>query len=303
MIDTIGAARDQLGECPVWDGRTSSLFHADVEGRTLHRYDPATSVLEKRTAPGRPGSFALTEDPDVLLVAVEHTLQLMQWSTGSFVPWVDLEAPDLPNRLNDGRCDRHGSFWVGSMNEEGSDPTGMLHRVSQDGSATVLVTDVRISNGIAFSPDGSRMYFADSPRRTVWTFDVDDGIADPTSRTIFTDFTDLPGFPDGACVDADGCYWTACVHGSAIARLTPDGRVDTIIEVPVSTPTMPAFGGADLSTIYVTSIGEGAFSGRRRRTDLDGALIAIESSFVGLAEPRFPVGTGHSEAKAPAASP
>jgi sugar lactone lactonase YvrE len=286
-VEIVGETRDRLGECPVWDATRRCLYRADVEGRAIHRLDPSTGRTESRPTPGRPGSFALTDDPDALIVAMEHGMWLLTWSTGELTPWLDLESPDLPNRLNDGRCGPSGTFWVGSMHEGGSETTGMLHRITPDGAVSTMATDIMISNGLAFSPDGSRMYFADSPRRTVWSFDVRDGVGDPTTRRLFTDFTGLPGFPDGACVDADGCYWTACVHGSAVARLTPDGRIDQVIDVPVSTPTMPAFGGVDLSTMYVTSIGEGRFSGRQVNAR-NGALVAIATSFTGLEEPRFP---------------
>ena len=122
-----------------------------------------------------------------------------------------------------------------------------------DGTVVDIRSGIGISNGLAFSPDGRTMYFADTSRRTVWAYDFDPDDGRPSNERVFVDFSTLPGRPDGACVDADGGYWIACVYGWAVARVTPDGRVDRLIEVPVEKPSMPAFGGRDMTTVFVTS--------------------------------------------------
>jgi len=279
----------KLGECPVWSGRDQRLFWVDVEGRVIHRYDPATGVDETCELAIRPGSFALTADPDRLVVAAENQFVDVRWSTGEVTVITDLEPAGRETRLNDGRCDPAGRFWVGSTD----DPTwshndaGMLHRIEPDGTATVVRTGVGVANGLAFSPDGSVMYHADTNRDRVWAYDYDLDIGEPSNERVFLDFTDLPGRPDGACVDEDGCYWIACVKGWAILRATPEGQIDRIIDVPVEKPTMPSFGGPDLDTIFVTSISIPGSTPLAPGQPLAGGLFAVSAGVKGLPEPLF----------------
>jgi sugar lactone lactonase YvrE len=129
------------------------------------------------------------------------------------------------------------------------------------------------------------MYFADTSRRTVWAYDFDPDDGRPSNERVFVDFSTLPGRPDGACVDADGGYWIACVYGWAVARVTPDGRVDRLIEVPVEKPSMPAFGGRDMTTVFVTSIRRGV-ADEPRQLDA-GGLFAFDAGVRGLPEHVF----------------
>jgi sugar lactone lactonase YvrE len=220
---------------------------------------------------------------------MEHEAGWLDWDTGRFDAWVALEPAGTGNRLNDGRADPAGRFWVGSMHIDASDDlrTGMMHRLDADGSHATTRRGIGVSNGLAFSPDGGLMYHSDTLRDTVWVGDYDPSSGDSRGERVFTDFTGLPGRPDGACVDVDGCYWVACVFGSAVARLTPTGEVDRIVELPIEKPTMPAFGGPNLETMYVTSIGGGGTHERRPDQPDAGRLLAIEPGVQGLTEPRF----------------
>ena len=180
-----------------------------------------------------------------------------------------------------------GRFWVGGMFVPTSAGRfdAFLHRVEPDGSFVTVRSEVGCANGLAFSPDGSVMYWADTLHETVWAYQYDMATGEPSQERVFLDFAPLPGRPDGACVDETGCYWIACVGGSAILRVTPAGEVDRTIELPVKRPTMPAFGGSDLRTMFVTSIGE-------REPGQDGpgphgAIYAIDPGVAGLREPRF----------------
>ncbi|MDH3753992.1 MAG: SMP-30/gluconolactonase/LRE family protein [Acidimicrobiia bacterium] len=288
-IDNVLDARAELGECPVWSARDQRLFWIDIDGRLVHRFDPTSGTDETRALAGRPGSMALTADPDRLLVAMEHELVDLTWSSGATTKRVVLEPASGPRRLNDGRCDATGRFWVGSMNDPpGNGPAaGMLHRVEPDDTSQVVQTGVGVSNGLAFSPDGSVMYFADTWRDLVWAYDYDQAEGRRSNERIFLDFADLPGRPDGACVDATGCYWIACVYGWALLRATPDGRVDRIIELPVEKPTMPAFGGAGLDTLFLTSISTGGSQPTAPGQPLAGGVLALTPGVSGLPEPVF----------------
>lgn len=283
MIDVFDAAPHQLGECPLWDERLGVLHTIDIDGRAVQRFDPSADTWETRTLTGRPGSIALTDDPEVLLVAMENSVGWLSWDAGSVHEWITLDTGGPSNRLNDGAVGRDGRFWVGSMHEDATEMSGLLYRVDRDATVHRERSGVGVPNGLAFSPDGSTMYFADTLRDTVWAFDYDADSGSASDARVFTDFASLPGRPDGATVDADGCYWIACVFGSAVARLTPAGAVDRVIELPVEKPTKPAFGGPDLDVLFVTSIGGGG--SHREASPPNGQLIAIDVGVGGLSEP------------------
>jgi sugar lactone lactonase YvrE len=158
--------------------------------------------------------------------------------------------------------------------------SGHLHRADPSGDQLTLLDDVGVANGLAFSPDGTIMYFADTFDRTVWAFDYNVATGTPSNRRIFLAMGELPGKPDGACVDEEGGYWLACVRGGAVIRVLPSGEVERRIELPVSAPTMPAFGGPDLDVLYITSIGA-------EDEPLSGSLLAIHPGVRGLPEPWF----------------
>lgn len=288
-VDCVLAVGAALGECPVWSGRDDCLFWIDIDSQLVHRYDPGTGRDEHRRLDGRPGSLALTDDPDRLLVAVEHQLVDLTWSTGDVGVRLDLEPAGAGTRLNDGRCDPQGRFWVGSMDDPSASGAGAgrLHRVDPDGSTETVRTGVRVSNSLAFGPDGSVMYWADTPRERVWAYDYDVATGQRRNERVFLDFADLPGKPDGACVDETGCLWVACVYGWALLRATPRGDIDLVVELPVEKPSMPAFGGTALDTLYVTSISTGGSAPASPGQPLAGGLFAVSPGASGLPEPVF----------------
>jgi len=282
-------ARAQLGECPLWSVGEGRLYWEDIDGRAVHRFDPSTGLDESRELPGRPGSMALTPTLGRLMVAMEGRLGFLDFDDGTWVDWIELEAEDRRNRMNDGRTDPAGRFWVGTMFDPAGEEraSGSLYRVEPGGTSVVMRTDIGVPNGLAFSPDGRTMYWADTHRDTVWAYDYDIETGSPTNERVFLDFASLPGRPDGACVDAEGGYWIACVYGSAVLRVTPDGAVDRQIVVPTLKPTMPAFGGPDLSTLFVTSIGGGGSHKRDPHDPEAGGLYAVELDVRGLPDPVF----------------
>jgi sugar lactone lactonase YvrE len=282
-------AQARLGESPVWCPDDSRLYWIDIDRRTLHRFDPATGLDEQRLAPGRPGSLALTTTQGRLLVAIEGGLAFIDWPSGMWVPWIGIEPEGVGNRLNDGRCDPAGRFWVGSMFDPAAAGkfTGLLHRVGQDGTVTTVRSGVGAANGLAFAPDGRTMYFADTLCDVVWAYDYDIDHGQARSERVFLDFGPLRGRPDGAAVDEAGCYWIACIGGSMILRVTPAGVIDQRIRVPVSKPTMPAFGGQGLSTLFITTIGGGGSHPVDPAQPEAGGLFAIDVGVRGLPETRF----------------
>jgi sugar lactone lactonase YvrE len=282
-------ARAMLGESPVWSDREAALFWVDIDGQAVHRFDPATGLDETRPAPGRPGSLALTAEAGRLLVAIEERLAFLDWDSAEWADWIGLEPRGSGNRLNDGQTDPAGRFWVGSMfaGSGPRQPSGLLHRIEPDGSTAVVRDGIGVPNGLAFAPDGRTLYFADTHRDTVWAYDYDPSTGEASNERLFLDFATLPGRPDGACVDEDGCYWIACVYGSVVLRVTPTSEIDQRVTLPAPKPTMPAFGGPDMSTLFITTIGGGGSHLVDPAFPDAGGIFAVETNVRGLPQPVF----------------
>ena len=291
-IARVGSEVALLGECPVWSATEQRLYWEDIDGRVIHRTDPVTEITETRELPGRPGSFVFTQTPGRLLVAMETSLEWLDWESGGLSHFVDVEDVDRGNRLNDGRCDHAGRYVVGTMHPvpEARRFDGSLYSIDAAGNVDTLENDVGIPNSTVFDPYRGRMYWADTFHATIWQWDYDFETGIRRNRSVFFDYNANPaarGLPDGGCLDVDGCLWSASVNGWALTRITPDGDIDRIVELPVAMPTMPAFGGPDLSTIYVTSINGGQIDKSRSAGVLAGALLAVDVGVPGLPEPRF----------------
>lgn len=288
-VDIALDAGAQLGECPLWSPEEQRLYWIDIAARQIHRFDPATGSDEVRTIPTRPGSIVRTDETGRLLVATEADVAWFDFDAGELTQWRRVEPADTGNRLNDGRTDSAGRYWVGSMYEDTLAGlfTGHLHRIEASGHVTTIRHEVGVSNGMAFDPDRGRMYFADTMSDTVWRYryDVETGAA--TEPVPFIDFSGYEGHPDGACVDAEGGYWVAAVWAWSVMRFTPDGELDRTIRLPVEAPTMPAFGGADLDTLFVTSISTGGSRTPSPDQQHAGAVVAIDAGVAGRIDAPF----------------
>lgn len=286
-VDCVLDIRAELGECPVWCGEEKALYWIDIYAGRLNRFEPTTGVNRIWTLPEAIGSFALTDDGSVL-VALKSGLKRYDLRYGELTPLVQPEAHLPQNRLNDGRCDAQGRFWVGSM-EDPVDPNGAkgsLYRFDGDRACTRMTGGLFVANGLAFSPDGRTLYHSDSFKavRTIWAWDFDPDDGQISNRRVFVDTRDMPGRPDGGAVDADGCYWMAGNDGWEIVRFTPQGKIDRRIALPVAKPSMLAFGGDRLDIIYVTSIRPTAGLENQPQA---GSLFAVQAGITGLPEPRF----------------
>jgi sugar lactone lactonase YvrE len=190
-------------------------------------------------------------------------------------------------RFNDGRCDRQGRFWAGTMVQDMSlaSTQGALYRFDEKGVLSAPIVEGLITqNGLAWSPDGRTMYLSDShpQRRLVWAYDFDPDTGTPTAQRVFADLHDYAGRPDGAAVDADGCYWTCANDAARLLRFTPHGKLDREIALPASKPSMCAFGGSDLKTLFVTTIRPAT-----NATEDDGYAFALNAGVQGLPEPDY----------------
>ena len=276
---------DLLGESPVWDGRDRTLYWVDGVSRLIRSHDPATGAFSSWKTPSMVGSVALGEGR-TLVVGLADGIYRLDIETGAFSPLL-VPDPDPKVRFNDGKNDRFGRFLCGTMGVR-ADPLGKLWRIDRDGRSEVFATGIRIFNSLCFSPDGRTMYFADSLDRTIRAFSYGPGDTPVDDPRILVDTNPWDSGPDGATVDADGCIWVCLVQVGRIARFTPDGKLDRLIEAPTDMPSCVAFGGGDLATLYVTSIKDSGSGRAISRHPQGGCLFAIEGLGVrGLPETRF----------------
>jgi sugar lactone lactonase YvrE len=262
------------------------LWWVDIHGRRLHRTRWPEASDESWTVPGRPSCLVLTEDGGVL-VAAERALLTFDLATGHFTELARCHTEPPGHRFNDGRCDRQGRLWIGTLPEALDRPSGGLLRYDARARRFERVLDgYVVPNGLAFSADGTTMFSADSRARTVWRCTLD-ATGTPGPREVFTRFAEGEGRPDGAAVDEQGFYWVARVTGGRLTRFAPDGRRDHVIEMPVSRPTMCAFGGPDLDILFVTSGTEHLDAAELARQLQAGGPFTIRPGVRGLPEPRL----------------
>jgi sugar lactone lactonase YvrE len=278
-----------LGEGVLWNGRTQSLWWTDIEERRLYCLDWRGRKLETFTTPERLCSFGFRDGDAGLVAAFESGLALYDPVSG-VCEWLwKLNRPG--QRLNDGRVDRQGRFWVGAMAEGAAEGSAELFCLHADGHVESRERGITISNSIAWSPDGTVFYFADTPARTIWRygFSARDGAI--MDRQIFAR-TPAGILPDGAVTDAEGFLWNAQWGGGRVVRYAPDGRIDRVVDVPASQPTCVAFGGPDLDLLFVTSARSGLSKETLAAQSGAGDVFVYNAGVVGLPEHRFRFGRG-----------
>ena len=282
-------AHAMTGEGPVWCEHEQVLWWVDIDGCLLHRFDPAGGEDRHWSLGEEIGCLALRETGGLVL-ALKSGFAYFDPMTGALDRLADPEADEPCNRFNDGACDTRGRFWAGTMrmHKHGIQPTGAVYRLDPDGTCTRMMDGFWTINGMAFSPDGRRFYFSDSTAkiRTIWVADYDPETGTMGERRVFFDTRDLAGRPDGGAVDAEGYYWMAGIGGGELVRFTPDGAVDRILPMPVRRPTKLAFGGADLATGFVTSLGGNNWQESGDAPEA-GGLFALPLGVRGLKANRF----------------
>lgn len=283
-------AKAKTGEGAVWDVAEQALYWVDIPEGQLYRFDPATGE-NKAWSMGEPiGCFALREAGGAV-VALKSGIYLFDFASGAKTPLCSPEADRPGNRFNDGTTDPKGRLWAGTMKLSGPpERTGAFYRIEADGSWIRWADEIYTTNGQAFSPDGRTFYSSDSnPEvQTIWASDYDPDSGEAGERRVFFDARAVAGRPDGGTVDGDGCYWMAGVSGWQLVRITPRGDIDRIVELPVERPSKPMFGGRDLDTLFVTTIGTGLAPGSEQRQPQAGGLFAVTGLGVqGFPQTRF----------------
>ncbi len=273
-----------LGEGPWWSVEQEMLFWVDITGRAVHRSALDGTSGRLWQVPSEIGFLVLAEDGGGV-IGLRDGLHRLDFETGEIVSLVRLEQDRPHQRFNDGKCDRQGRLWFGSMGDEPGDAVGALYRYHGGPTASLVFGDVYTSNGLGWSPEGSRMYYTDSPRHRIDVLDVDPATGGVSHRRTFAD-DPLGVLPDGLTVDSEGCVWSAKWDGSAVVRYTPDGEVDRRLELPVARPTSCMFAGPDLRTLVITSALDGPGT-TSARPDLAGATFLLDVEVAGLPEPLF----------------
>lgn len=280
-------ARALLGEGPLWDVGEGVLYWVDIKGQSVHRFDPATGRDAQWPVPETVGALA-RRAAGGLVLALRSGFHFLDLDTGAIRPVARPELERAENRFNDGKPDRRGRFWAGSMHDPEVAPTGALYRLDPDGTCHRMVDGFVCPNALCWSPDGRTMYHADTPQRVVWAWDSDPDRGEIANRRVFARISPDDGAPDGATVDAEGFVWLAHWGGWQLTRHDPTGRTERVIRLPVQCPTCPAFGGPDLDVLYVTSATVGLSPAELAAQPCAGGILALDPGVRGLAEARFP---------------
>jgi L-arabinonolactonase len=223
-----------------------------------------------------------------LLLGLASGIAIFDLGSESMSNIVPVEADQPTTRINDGRCDRQGRFWVGTMHNRTRAPEGVLYRLDSGCRLTAMHSGICIPNSLAWSPDGRTMYFADSLLYTIFAYDFDTASGEMGAERVFAT-TKAPAFPDGSTVDAEGYLWNAEFNGGRVVRYAPDARIDRVIEMPTHRPTCCAFGGPDLDVLYITTASQQMSAEELAKQPFAGALLALDVGVRGLIEPRFPL--------------
>jgi sugar lactone lactonase YvrE len=277
----------RLGECPVWSPAEGVLYWVDILAPSLNRFDPATGA-----------NTAMPIDEDIGCVArragggfvagLRSGLWLLDDGARKLRLVANPQEPGAPSRFNDGRADPWGGFWAGTFWEPRDRPGAALYRLAPDHSVVEIESGITTSNGLAFAPDRAFAYHSDTPAHTIWRYPLDPDTGAITGpRAVFREFPRGNGRPDGAAVDAEGCYWSALYEGERVVRLSPEGEEIAAYPLPARCPTMCALGGPKLTTLFVTTAREGRPAEELARLPLSGSLFAMEVEVPGLPEPEF----------------
>lgn len=277
----------ELGECPRWHAAERRLYWVDIAACALHRFDPGTGRNETRHFNAPVGCFAFLDRGGLLFGMKDGFALLEEWAAEPrpFGEQILAGRPDL--RLNDGRTDPRGRFWAGAVNTAKSAHDAALYRLDGAGDIQLVENAMLTCNGAAFDRDGRHFYHTDTPSHALRIYDVDAETGHLANRRIFHQFEIGKGRPDGGSVDAEGCYWSTLFDGGRVVRLSPDGEIIATVSLPVSRPTMVAFGGDDLMTAYVTSARIGLDEETLAREPLAGSIFSFRVAVPGLAEPPF----------------
>ena len=288
MVDVVPVLNENMSltEGPVWSREEQALYFVDIYAGNVWRFDPASG--ESRSwGMGEPVGCVALREKGGIVAATRSGFCFLDTQTGAIEKLFDPEEDKPGNRFNDGRCDRAGRFWAGTMVESRASNDASLYRFNPDRTCRRMVDGLIVSNGLAWSPDNRIMYHSDSRQATVWAYDYDIDTGSISDKRVFATMMSGEGRPDGAAVDEEGCYWSARWDGWQVVRHNHAGHEIQAIRTPIANPTMIAFGGPNLDVMYITSGGQGLSVEDRAKQPGAGGVFVCEPGVRGLPEPKF----------------
>ena len=278
--------KNQHGEGILWNPVDSQLWWTDIEGRAIWSFDPVTHKSQQYPMKDRVCCFA-PRLAGGFIVAFPNSVYLLDLLTSEGTKVCDFELENPHTRLNDGRTDRQGRLVLGGMNEKTGEANASVISIDADLTVTTLIEGVACANSTCFSPDGTTMFFTDTPSNEIVAYDYDPTLGAISNRRVHASFSAEPGLPDGSCVDAEGGVWNAEWEGRRVVRIAPDGQIDRVIDVPVWKPTCCTFGGPDLDTLYITTSRLMSDEQTLLKEPLSGGLFAVKPGIRGVADAPF----------------
>ena len=275
-----------LGDSPLWDADRSILWWVDILGPTLHRFDPSKRTGTSLPLTGLVSALALTSEGG-LVAATETGFAHLDTKDGSLRQIGDLQVRKAGVRFNDGKCDRAGRFWAGTMSMIGEAAAGALYRLDPDGQATLIEEGFGTINGIGWSPDDRTVYVTDSLHRVIYAYDFSKAAGTISRKRRFAEVSEDRGMPGGLTVDADGYVWSAHWDGWCVTRYAPDGQIDRVVTLPVPRPMSCMFGGPGLKTIFVTTARIRLTSAQLTQAPLSGSVFSFDAPVTGVKEPQM----------------
>ncbi|MFT5643311.1 MAG: sugar lactone lactonase YvrE [Janthinobacterium sp.] len=291
-IETVFKAAMQVGECPLWHPQQASLYWVDIDGCAVHRLDPASGAHRQWPMACEPSALAHSASGG-LIVALRSGIVHLNTDNGSLHDIAPAPYDTATTRFNDGRTDGAGRFWIGTIHEPRDRPAAQMFYLERGELKLAWSGGMTVSNGLGFSPDWRTLYHADTTSHRIdrRDFDIASGsVSQPQLlRQFSTDKTDphYGGRPDGAAVDSMGNYWCAMFEGARLLQLAPSGAILRDIALPLRCPTMVAFGGADLRTLYITSASHKRSAAELAQYPLSGSVLSLRVEVAGLAEPAY----------------
>jgi sugar lactone lactonase YvrE len=286
-IACVVQSHDALGESVIWCPRTRKVWWLDILKPCLQSFDPATGGHRVYPLPGKNCGCVALRASGGFVTALDNGLHGFDPDTGRLEFLFHPEPQPPTNRYNDGRVDRRGRFWLGTMDCDIRGPTGNLYRLGPDRSVQKVLDGLKVPNSTAFAPDDRTFYFTDTQQYAIWAFDFDIEAGTIANRRVFADLAARRALADGSCVDADGCLWNAEYGGARLTRYAPDGHVERTVELPVTNPTCCCFGGERFDTLYVVSATQEYTPEQRAAEPWAGGLLALDVGVKGLPEAMY----------------
>lgn len=278
-------SRSQLGESPVWSEEEQVLYFVDIRGPSINRFDPSTGELKRLMQPEEIGCIGLVSGGG-FIAGLRSGIWRLDTEGQAVRKLADNPEGVEFSRFNDGRVGPDGRFYAGTV-DESRQRKAKLYRYDRNGLAP-LMEGLGTSNGLGFSPDGGTLYHVDSPTSKVTAHDFAAATGTLSGARVLIDIPDNPAArPDGATVDVEGCYWLAIFGSAVVQRFSPKGELMAEYPVPVKCPTMPAFGGSDLRTLFVTTAGSRRSAEEMEQYPTSGSLFAMRAPVAGMPEPLF----------------